>query len=124
MMRCTYCTVDSAFIQGSSDLHEQLQAYGIKTVVVCGTATNVCCDSTARDGMFLDYEVIMVSDGCAAGTDEEHSAALLTFLLLFGDVMTADEVIATVQQNSKNSTANAASTSSTKAKATGTAAGA
>ena len=124
MMRCTYCTVDSAFIQGSSDLHEQLQAHGIKTVVVCGTATNVCCDSTARDGMFLDYEVIMVSDGCAAGTDEEHSAALLTFLLLFGDVMTADEVVATVQQNSKNSTASAASTSSTKAKATGTAAGA
>ena len=91
--------------------------------MVCGTATNVCCDSTARDGMFLDYEVIMVSDGCAAGTDEEHSAALLTFLLLFGDVMTADDVIATVQQNSKNSTANARA-SSTKAKATGTAAGA
>ncbi len=87
----------SAFIQGSSDLHNQLQAHGIETLVVCGTATNVCCDSTARDGMMLDYQVIMVEDGCAAGSDEEHSAALLNFLLLFGDIMTADEVVSTIQ---------------------------
>ena len=54
--------------------------------MVCGTATNVCCDSTARDGMMLNYEVIMVEDANAAGTDAEHSAALQNFLLLFGDL--------------------------------------
>ena len=76
----------SAFTQGSSDLHEQLTGLGIRTILVCGTATNVCCDSTARDGMMLNYEVIMVEDANAAGTDAEHSAALQNFLLLFGDL--------------------------------------
>jgi ureidoacrylate peracid hydrolase len=62
--------------------------------MITGTATNVCCESTARDAMMLDYEVIMVSDGTAALTDEEHAAALNTFMLFFGDVMSTDETIA------------------------------
>ena len=34
----------SALIQGSSDLGERLQAAGIDTVIITGTATNVCCE--------------------------------------------------------------------------------
>ena len=59
-----------------------------------GTVTNVCCESTARDAMMLDYRVIMLSDGNASLTDEEHAAALNNFLLFFGDVMTTDEAVA------------------------------
>jgi ureidoacrylate peracid hydrolase len=53
--------------------------------------TNVCCESTARDAMMLDYRVIMLSDGNASITDEEHAASLNNFLIFFGDVMTVDE---------------------------------
>ena len=41
----------SAFVQGSSDIHERLQAAGVNTLIVVGTVTNVCCESTLRDAM-------------------------------------------------------------------------
>jgi nicotinamidase-related amidase len=48
---------------GSSDVDLQLKARNIDTILITGTATNVCCESTARDAMLLDYKVIMLSDG-------------------------------------------------------------
>jgi ureidoacrylate peracid hydrolase len=81
----------SAFIAGSSDIDAQLRSRGIDTLLIAGTATNVCCESTGRDAMMLDYRVIMLSDANAASTDEEHAATLNNFMLFFGDVMTADE---------------------------------
>ena len=83
----------SAFIAGSSDIDAQLKSRGIDTLLIAGTATNVCCESTARDAMMLDYRVIMLSDANATWTDEEHTATLNSFLLFFGDVMTADEAV-------------------------------
>jgi ureidoacrylate peracid hydrolase len=82
----------SAFI-GSSELDALLRRHGIETVLIAGTVTNVCCESTARDAMMLDYRVIMVSDANAALTDEEHAATLNSFLVAFGDVLTGDDVI-------------------------------
>jgi isochorismate hydrolase len=43
--------------------------------------------------MMVDYRVIMLSDANATWTDEEHTATLNSFLLFFGDVMTADEAV-------------------------------
>jgi ureidoacrylate peracid hydrolase len=83
----------SAFIAGSSDIDAQLKSRGIDTVLITGTATNVCCESSARDAMMLDYRVIMLSDANATWTDEEHASTLNSFLLFFGDVMTTDEAI-------------------------------
>jgi ureidoacrylate peracid hydrolase len=56
-------------------------------VLITGTVTNVCCESTARDAMMLNYKVVMVSDGNAADNDEEHNATLRSIYLTFGDVM-------------------------------------
>jgi len=83
----------SAFIAGSSDLDTLLRRRGIETVLIAGTVTNVCCESSARDAMMLDYRVIMLSGANAALTDEEHAATLNSFLVAFGDVMTSDDVI-------------------------------
>jgi len=83
----------SAFIQGSSDLPEQLRAQGFDTVLICGTVTNTCCESSARDATMLNFRTIMVSDGLAAQNDAEHAASLTAFYLIFGDVLTVDEVI-------------------------------
>jgi ureidoacrylate peracid hydrolase len=84
----------SALIQGASTLERQLRNIGIDTVLIAGTKTNVCCEATARDAMMLDFRTVMVSDCCAALSDDEHRATLETFIQQFGDVMTADEVIA------------------------------
>ncbi len=92
----------SAFIQGSSDLPERLRAQGYDTVIIVGTVTNVCCESSARDAMMLDFRTIMVSDANAAHTDEEHNATLVSFYLTFGDVMTTDFLIACLEQNAED----------------------
>jgi ureidoacrylate peracid hydrolase len=84
----------SAFIQGSSDLHQRLAARGIDTVIVTGTVTNVCCESTARDAMMLDYKVHFVADANAARTDDEHNGTLCNMVLWFADVRTSDELLA------------------------------
>ena len=55
--------------------------------------TNVCCESTARDAMMLDFKVVLVEDCCAALSDDEHRSALENVIQQFGDVMTADEVL-------------------------------
>ena len=82
-----------AFVPGSSPLHAVLQGRGIDTVIITGTATNVCCESTARDAMMMNYKVIFVSDGTATYNDEEHNATLGIMLAMFADVMTTDEVV-------------------------------
>jgi ureidoacrylate peracid hydrolase len=83
----------SALIAGSSTLEPMLRNFGIDTILIAGTKTNVCCESTARDAMMLDFKVVMVEDCCAALSDEEHLATLETFIQQFGDVMTANEVL-------------------------------
>lgn len=86
----------SPFIQGASELHGILQGMGVENLVVAGTATNMCSESTARDAMMLDYKVVMVEDGNAARYDEDHLAGLTSFYQSFGDVKTTDETIAMI----------------------------
>jgi ureidoacrylate peracid hydrolase len=89
----------SAFVQGSSDLPHRLRAQGYDTVLITGTVTNVCCESSARDAMMLNFKTIMVSDANAARTDAEHNATLATFYAIFGDVMDAAFLIERLEAN-------------------------
>jgi ureidoacrylate peracid hydrolase len=95
----------SAFIQGASNLVEVLRSRGLETLLVTGTVTNVCCESTARDAMMLNFKTIMVTDGNAAMTDEDHSASLCAFYLTFGDIMSTDRLIACLERNARGSLA-------------------
>ena len=83
----------SAFIQGSSDLDERLRASGIENLVIVGTATNFCCETSARDAMMIGYRVVMASDANAARYDEDHIVGLTSVYQSFGDIRTTDEVI-------------------------------
>ena len=83
----------SAFIPGTCDLAPMLRERGIDTVLIVGTLTNVCCESSARDAMMLDFRTVMVSDGCATTSAEEHNASLAAFYATFGDVMDTDFII-------------------------------
>lgn len=83
----------SAFLPGASDLPDRLRARGFDTVLITGTVTNVCCESSARDAMMTNFRVVMVSDANAANTEAEHEASLIAFYLTFGDVMDTDMLI-------------------------------
>jgi ureidoacrylate peracid hydrolase len=89
----------SAFMPGTSDLPERLRARGFDTVLITGTVTNVCCESSARDANMTNFRTIMVSDGNAAATQEEHDAALTAFYNIFGDVMDTDMIIERLQRS-------------------------
>jgi ureidoacrylate peracid hydrolase len=91
----------SAFIQGSSDLPKRLTKQGYEYVLIVGTVTNVCCESSARDAMMLNFKTIMVSDGNSARSDAEHTATLASFYAVFGDVMDTDTVIGCLRRNAQ-----------------------
>lgn len=82
-----------AFSPGASDLATRLTERSIDAVLVAGTMTNVCCDTTARGAMMLNFRTTMVSDANASLTDDEHAAALTHFHLQFGDVTTTADLI-------------------------------
>lgn len=83
----------SAFMPTKSDLPEKLTDAGIRNVVITGMLTNMCCETSARDAMMLDFRVVMVSDANAARFIEDHTIGFSTVFQSFGDVMTMQDVI-------------------------------
>ncbi len=83
----------SCLAPGASPLERTLRSRGIDTLLITGTKTNVCCEATARAAWDIDFSVVIVSDGCAALSDQEHLATLNSIIQQFGDVLTCDEVI-------------------------------
>lgn len=81
----------SALIRDSSTLEDELRRRKIESLLIAGTTTNVCCESTARDAMLLDFRVVVLSDATAAVSLEEHVGSLNNIALYFGDVMTVAE---------------------------------
>jgi ureidoacrylate peracid hydrolase len=88
----------SAFLPGTSELAGRLRARGFDTVLITGTVTNVCCESSARDANMTNFRTIMVSDANAANTQEEHDASLAAFYNVFGDVMDTEMIIARLRR--------------------------
>ncbi|MGN6461910.1 MAG: isochorismatase family protein [Pseudolabrys sp.] len=90
----------SPFARDASMLEQQLSAHAIDTVIVTGTVSNTCCESTARDAMMLNYRVIFVSDSNATRTDAEHNATLGNMLQTFADVARSTDIIALLKSKS------------------------
>lgn len=82
----------SAFTPGTSDLDQVLRAQGIDTVLITGTLTNCCCESTARDAMQNNYRVLIAADANAALTDAEHAATLHNMAFVFADLYSTEEI--------------------------------
>lgn len=82
----------SAFTPGTSDLDQILRQQGIDTVLITGTLTNCCCESTARDAMQNNYRVLIAADANAALTDEEHAATLHNMAFVFADLYSTEEI--------------------------------
>jgi len=88
----------SAFFPGACDLPGILRERGIDTVIITGTLTNICCESSARDAFASGFRVIFVADATAARRDQDHNASLHNIYRSFGDVRSADEVVGLIRQ--------------------------
>ena len=71
----------------NTDLDTILRAHGVRTIVMTGVATNVCVETTARDGFMRDYYVVFTDDGTAAYAEEDHQATLRNIDRFFGQVV-------------------------------------
>ena len=81
----------SAFI--NTDLEIVLKAKGIRTVLMTGTATNVCVESTARHALMLDYHVVLVNDCCATYSQVLQEATDLNIQNHFGMTVSSDKIV-------------------------------
>ena len=87
-----------------TDLELIFRSRGIDTIIISGIATNICCDTTAREAMVRDFHVFFLSDGTAAAgiggaiADELQRATLTTLGFLFAQVLTVDEMIKKIEQ--------------------------
>lgn len=88
----------SCLAPSSSQLERVLRSRGVDTLLIAGTKTNICCETTARDAFDMDFKVVLVSDCCAALSDREHQATMESIIQQFGDVMNTDEVIERFQK--------------------------
>jgi ureidoacrylate peracid hydrolase len=80
---CLHKTRYSGFF--NSQLDSVLRARGIRNLVFVGIATNVCVESTLRDGFFLEYFGVVLEDAThQAGPDFVQKAALYNIETFFG----------------------------------------
>ncbi|HEU5103703.1 MAG TPA: isochorismatase family cysteine hydrolase [Roseiflexaceae bacterium] len=83
----------------ATDLEMVLRAWDIDTLIISGIATNVCCETTAREAMVRDFHVLFLSDGTAtlgmgdASADELQKATLATLGTLFAQVLSIEEML-------------------------------
>jgi len=69
----------------NSQLDSTLRSRGIRNIVVVGIATNVCVESTLRDGFFLEYFGIVLEDAThQAGPEFVQQAAIYNIEKFFG----------------------------------------
>ncbi len=79
-------------------LDARLRSLGIRTLLMTGTTTSVCVDSTVRDAVFRDYRPVVLAD-CVAepiaanASRSNHEASLLTFELLLGWVAQSADLL-------------------------------
>lgn len=71
-----------------------LRNKGIKTLVMSGGATNVCVESTIREGFMLDYNIVVVEDACATVSRELQEGSLASVRGWFGRVEKSEDVMA------------------------------
>ena len=86
-------TAASAFFPNRCELPAALADRQVDTVLIAGTVTNVCCESSARDAATLGYRVVMVADANATVFDGWHNATLRTIYRSFGDVRPTDDLV-------------------------------
>ncbi len=91
-----------------TDLDLILRSNGIDAVIVGGIATNVCCDTTAREANMRDYKVFFLSDGTGnhgmqgLTAQQIKDATLAAVRLAFGQVLTIDECIAKIEAGARD----------------------
>jgi len=82
-----------------------LRSNGIKTLVMSGFATDVCVESTLRDGFFKDYHIVEAAECVSSFHPTHHEASQTVVAKYFGPVLPMKEITAVwaaAQGNERN----------------------
>jgi nicotinamidase-related amidase len=79
-----------------TELDLECRRRGITTIVLCGIATNISVESTARFAYEYGYHQIFVEDAMSAMSAEEHAFTVATTLPRLGLVRTTEDVLASL----------------------------
>lgn len=83
----------------NTHLDSMLRSRGIRHLVFTGIATNVCVESTLRDGFFLEYFGVVLADAThQAGSDVIQASSLFNIATFFGWVSSVEEFCKAVSQ--------------------------
>ena len=83
----------------NTNLDSTLRARGVKTLAFCGIATNVCVESTLRDGFFLEYFSILLEDAThQAGPAYLQEASVYNVETFFGWVSNTADFCGAIRQ--------------------------
>jgi ureidoacrylate peracid hydrolase len=77
----------------STYLDQYLRSNGIKTLVLTGLATNVCVESTARDGFMRDYYIVVPEDMTEGTSNEAKKWSLFNIGTFFGEVVDSKDLL-------------------------------
>ncbi|MBI4296022.1 MAG: cysteine hydrolase [Chloroflexi bacterium] len=80
----------SAFIGTNLDI--LLKGQGIRTLVLCGGASNMCLGTTAQDGFMLGYYIVLIRD-LSTGAPDFHQAMLSNIDLNFGEIVSSSDLL-------------------------------
>lgn len=76
-----------------TDLESVLRAQNVETLVLTGVQTQICVESTAREGHSLGYTCVVPKDAVASHTPNLHDASLMNMQFLFGEVCGTQDVL-------------------------------
>ena len=77
-----------------TDLEVHLRRRGIQTIALCGIATNIGVEATARVGFEHGYNLVFASDAMTARDGELHACSVSKFFPTIGRVRTTEEILA------------------------------
>jgi ureidoacrylate peracid hydrolase len=77
----------------STYFDKYLRSNAIKTLVLTGTATNVCVESTARDGFMRDYHIVVPKDMTEGTSPDAKKWSLLNIDTFFGEVVDSKDLL-------------------------------
>jgi len=85
----------SAFFQ--TNLDTILKTYGIKYLIITGTATNICVEASIRDAYYLGYFPILVSDAAEPGGPPfVQDATIFNIKVCYGWVTTTENIVKSI----------------------------
>ena len=76
-----------------TDLELQLRRRGIDTIILCGIATNIGVESTARNAWEMGFNLVIAEDACSAAATDQHMGSMTNIFPRIGRVRTTEEIL-------------------------------